>query len=76
VRRIIAQAPAFLNPGASLLIEIDPRQVETLLLNVGPRFFEAPGEVASDLSHVPRVVIFFKSDKTSDAGTLHEPKRD
>lgn len=76
VRRIIEQAPGFLNPGASLLIEIDPRQVETLLSDVGPRFFDAPGEVVSDLSHVPRVVIFSKNDKPSESGTLHEPKGD
>jgi release factor glutamine methyltransferase len=58
IRRIVEQAPGFLKPGASLLIEIDPGQADVLLSDIGPRFFETPGEVVLDLSHTPRVAIF------------------
>lgn len=66
VRRILTDAPRFLKVDASILIEIDPRQVKTLVDEVGPRFFNAIGEVISDLSHTPRVVVFKKTSQDDE----------
>ena len=76
VRKIIAAAPDFLNPGASILIEVDPRQMIPLLTEVGPDFFELPGEVVSDLSHTERVVIFTQKGGDAESGSRNALRRD
>ncbi len=56
VRRIIEQAPRFLEPEGWLLLEVDPRQVAHLSDDVGPRFFDSPAVVLRDLGGQDRVV--------------------
>ncbi len=58
IRRILLDAPRFLKPGASLLLEIDPGQADVLMTDLGPKYFALPGEVLLDLSHTPRVAVF------------------
>ena len=76
VRRIIAAAPDFLNPGASILLEVDPRQMKPLLAEVGPVFFQLPGEVVPDLSHTDRVLIFTQNGGDAESGSRNALERD
>jgi release factor glutamine methyltransferase len=58
VRRILAAAPRFLEPGGAVLLEIDPRQAATVSLELGPEALGVAGDVARDLAGCERVVVF------------------
>ncbi len=57
IRRLFHQAPPALNPGGSMLVEIDPRQLRPVMSLAAAAF---PGGVVSyrlDLAGLPRVVV-------------------
>lgn len=62
VRRIIEQAPPFLEANGWLLLEVDPRQVALLTDDIGPRFFDSGAVVLQDLGGRDRVVGWKKGD--------------
>ena len=57
IRRLFEQAPAALNPGGAMLVEIDPRQLQPVMSLAAAAF---PGGQVShrrDLADSPRVVV-------------------
>jgi release factor glutamine methyltransferase len=58
IRRILAGAPDHLEPGGWLLVEIDPRQAETVTRSLGPEHLGVAGESILDLSGRERVAVF------------------
>ena len=57
IRRLFHQAPAALSPGGSMLVEIDPRQLQPAMSLAAAAF---PGGLVShrrDLAGLPRVVV-------------------
>ncbi|MBW2276115.1 MAG: peptide chain release factor N(5)-glutamine methyltransferase [Deltaproteobacteria bacterium] len=58
IRRILDRAAEFLEPGGYLLIELDPRQAETVAHELGPAALGVGGEIICDLAGRDRVVTF------------------
>ena len=58
VRRILAQAPDYLNPGGLLALEIDPDQADAVAGDLGTETMGAPGQIARDLAGRARVVYW------------------
>lgn len=61
IRRILGEAPRWLEPGGLLLIEMDPRQTREAAAELGPALFGAPGEILPDLAGLERAVAFRRS---------------
>jgi len=64
IRRIVAEAPSYLNPGGSLLMEIDPRQTEEVVQKIGkPAFGEVENcDIIKDLAGKERVLAWQMPD--------------
>ncbi len=58
IRRIVSEAPRFLEPNGWLFLEIDPRQTEELTDEIGPAVLGVKGEVIRDLAGRERVVAW------------------
>jgi methylase of polypeptide subunit release factors len=58
VRRILDQAPSFLEPHGWIMMEVDPRQVDELLRYAATAHFSADGEAICDLSGRKRIVVW------------------
>ncbi len=58
IRRIISEAPGFLEPNGWLIIEIDPRQKSELIHNVGLASLGAKGRIIRDLAGHDRVIAW------------------
>ncbi len=58
IRRILSGAPARLEPGGLLLLEMDPRQTREVARELGPALFGSAGEVLCDLAGLERIVVF------------------
>ncbi len=58
IRRILDAAKTYLTPRGWLLIEIDPRQTDVLLNQIGPSALEADGEIICDLAGLERIVAW------------------
>ncbi|MCP4199931.1 MAG: peptide chain release factor N(5)-glutamine methyltransferase [Proteobacteria bacterium] len=58
IRRILDQALSFLEPHGWIMMEVDPRQVDELLLHAATARFNADGEAICDLSGRKRIVVW------------------
>ena len=57
IRRLFEQTPAALNPGGAMLVEIDPRQLRTVMSLAAAAFPNGRVSHRRDLSGRPRVVV-------------------
>lgn len=58
IRRILKDAPRFLRPAGTLLIELDPRQAEIVAVEMGEEALGVKGRIVNDLAGRPRVVVW------------------
>jgi release factor glutamine methyltransferase len=60
IRRIVEGAPEFLAPEGWLLIEHDPRQTDTMVKEIGARYFSNSAQIIRDLAGRQRIVAWQK----------------
>ncbi len=62
IREILEKAPAFLNPGGWIMLEMDPRQTDSALRIINSNIEYSSGKVIKDYSSKDRIVIARKKE--------------